>query len=220
MSAARTRRAGTGPGAGRMRGVQVGLTGGIGSGKTTVTDELERLGAVIVDSDVLAREVVAAGSEGLAAVVAAFGPEVVGPDGEMDRAKVAAIVFNDPAARATLNGIVHPRVRDRAAELVRAAGPDAIVVQAVPLLVEAGLAKAFDLVVVVDVEPEVALDRLVQARGMDPGDARARIAAQADRATRLAAADVVLDNSGDRDAIRARVESLWAELRRRQNDVS
>jgi dephospho-CoA kinase len=114
---------------------------------------------------------------------------------------------------------VHPRVRDRAAELVRAAGPDAIVVQAVPLLVEAGLANAFDLVVVVDVDPEVALDRLVHGRGMDPADARARIAAQADRATRLAAADVVLDNSGDRDAIRARVQELWADLTKRQNEL-
>jgi dephospho-CoA kinase len=202
-----------------MHGVQVGLTGGIGSGKTTVTDELARLGAVIVDSDVLAREVVAAGSEGLAAVVAAFGPQVLGPDGEMDRAKVAAIVFNDPAARQTLNGIVHPAVRVRAAELVRAAGPDAIVIQAVPLLVEAGLANAYDLVVVVDVDPEVALDRLVNGRGMEPADARARIAAQADRATRLAAADVVLDNSGDREAIRTRVQELWAELKKRQNEV-
>jgi dephospho-CoA kinase len=202
-----------------MRRVQVGLTGGIGSGKTTVTDELERLGAVIVDSDVLAREVVAAGTEGLAAVVAAFGPEVLGPDGEMDRAKVAEIVFHDPDARATLNAIVHPRVRERAAELIRAAGPEAIVVQAVPLLVEVGLANAFDVVVVVDVDPEVALDRLVHGRGMDPADARARIAAQADRATRLAAADVVLDNSGDRDAIRARVQELWADLTKRQNEL-
>jgi dephospho-CoA kinase len=202
-----------------MRRVQVGLTGGIGSGKTTVTDELERLGAVIVDSDVLAREVVAAGTEGLAAVVAAFGPEVLGPDGEMDRAKVAEIVFHDPDARATLNAIVHPRVRERAAELIRAAGPEAIVVQAVPLLVEVGLANAFDVVVVVDVDPEVALDRLVHGRGMDPADARARIAAQADRAPRLAAADVVLDNSGDRDAIRARVQELWADLTKRQNEL-
>jgi dephospho-CoA kinase len=199
--------------------VQVGLTGGIGSGKTTVTDLLAELGAVIVDSDVVAREVVAAGSEGLAAVVAAFGPDVLGPDGELDRAKVAAIVFHDPEARATLNGIIHPRVRERAAALVRAAGPEAIVVQAVPLLVEVGLANAFDLVVVVDVEPEVALDRLVHGRGMDPADARARIAAQADRATRLAAADVVVDNSGDREAIRTRVAELWAELTKRQHEL-
>ncbi|HZE67385.1 MAG TPA: dephospho-CoA kinase [Sporichthyaceae bacterium] len=199
--------------------MQVGLTGGIGSGKTTVTDLLAELGAVIVDSDVVAREVVAAGSDGLAAVVAAFGPDVLGPDGELDRAKVAAIVFHDPEARATLNGIVHPRVRERAAALVRAAGPQAIVVQAVPLLVEVGLANAFDLVVVVDVEPEVAMDRLVRGRGMDPADARARIAAQADRATRLAAADVVVDNSGDREAIRARVAELWTELTKRQHEL-
>jgi dephospho-CoA kinase len=201
------------------RRVQVGLTGGIGSGKTTVTDLLAEHGAVIVDSDVVAREVVAAGSAGLAAIGAAFGPEVIGPDGELDRARVAEIVFTDPDARATLNGIVHPLVRERAAELVRAAGPDAIVVQAVPLLVEVGLAHAFDLVVVVDVDPEVALDRLVSSRGMTPADAKARIAAQADRATRLAAADVVLDNSGDRDAIRDRVAALWLELTKRQNEL-
>jgi dephospho-CoA kinase len=200
-------------------GVQVGLTGGIGSGKTTVTDLLAEHGAVIVDSDVVAREVVAAGSAGLAAIEAAFGPEVIGPDGELDRARVAEIVFADPDARATLNAIVHPLVRERAAELVRAAGPDAIVVQAVPLLVEVGLAHAFDLVVVVDVDPEVALDRLVRNRGMTPADAKARVAAQADRATRLAAADVVLDNSGDRDAIRERVATLWLELTKRQNEL-
>jgi dephospho-CoA kinase len=202
-----------------MHRVQVGLTGGIGSGKTTVTDLLAEHGAVIVDSDVVAREVVAAGSEGLAAVVAAFGPAVLGPGGELDRAKVAAIVFHDPDARATLNGIVHPRVRERAAELVRAAGPDAIVVQAIPLLVEVGLAHAFDVVVVVDVDPEVAVKRLVHSRGMTEQDARARVAAQADRATRLAAADVVLDNSGDQDAIRDRVAALWLELTKRQNEL-
>jgi dephospho-CoA kinase len=201
------------------RRVQVGLTGGIGSGKTTVTDLLAEHGAVIVDSDVVAREVVAAGSAGLAAVEAAFGPEVIGPDGELDRARVAAIVFADPDARARLNGIVHPRVRERAAELVRAAGPDAIVVQAVPLLVEVGLAHAFDVVVVVDVDPEVAVQRLVHSRGMDEADARARVAAQADRATRLAAADIVIDNSGDRDAVRARVAELWAELTKRQKEL-
>jgi dephospho-CoA kinase len=201
------------------RRVQVGLTGGIGSGKTTVTDLLAEHGAVIVDSDVVAREVVAAGSAGLAAVEAAFGPEVIGPDGELDRVRVAAIVFADPDARARLNGIVHPRVRERAAELVRAAGPDAIVVQAVPLLVEVGLAHAFDVVVVVDVDPEVAVQRLVHSRGMDEADARARVAAQADRATRLAAADIVIDNSGDRDAVRARVAELWAELTKRQKEL-
>jgi dephospho-CoA kinase len=202
-----------------MHRVQVGLTGGIGSGKTTVTDLLAEHGAVIVDSDVVAREVVAAGSEGLAAIAAAFGPDVIGPDGELDRARVAAIVFNDADARATLNGIVHPRVRERALELVRAAGPDTIVVQAVPLLVEVGLAEAFDVVVVVDVDPEVAVARLVHNRGMTEADARARIAAQADRATRLAAADLVVDNSGDYDALRERVAELWLELTKRQKKL-
>jgi dephospho-CoA kinase len=132
---------------------------------------------------------------------------------------VAAIVFNDADARATLNGIVHPRVRERALELVRAAGPDTIVVQAVPLLVEVGLAEAFDVVVVVDVDPEVAVARLVHNRGMTEADARARIAAQADRATRLAAADLVVDNSGDYDALRERVAELWLELTKRQKKL-
>src|SRR5581483_3591789 len=145
--------------------------------------------------DVVAREVVAAGSEGLAAVVAEFGPEVLAADGELDRAAVAAIVFADPSARARLNAIVHPRVRDRAAELVAAAPPGSVVVQAIPLLVEVGLAAAFDLVIVVDVDPETAVQRLVNSRGMTEADARARIAAQVDRAQRLAAADVVVDNS-------------------------
>jgi len=201
-----------------LRNLQVGLTGGIGSGKTMVTDLLAELGAVIVDSDVVAREVVAAGSEGLAEVVAEFGPEVLGGDGELDRARLAAVVFADPGARDRLNAIVHPRVRARCAELVAAAPPGSVVVQAIPLLVEVGLAEAFDLVVVVDTPPEVALDRLVRLRGMDAADARARIAAQTDRAKRLAAADVVLDNSGDVDSLVGQVRQLWTSLRERSAD--
>ncbi|HEX3613348.1 MAG TPA: dephospho-CoA kinase [Sporichthyaceae bacterium] len=195
--------------------MRIGLTGGIGSGKTTVTDLLAARGAVIVDSDLVAREVVAAGSEGLAAVLAEFGPEILAPDGEMDRAKVAAIVFADPSARARLNAIVHPRVRDRAAALVAAAAPGSVVVQAIPLLVEVGAAGNFDLVIVVDVDPETAVRRLVSARGMTEADARARIAAQADRAHRLAAADVVVDNTGPPEALREQVDRLWGDLVRR-----
>jgi dephospho-CoA kinase len=192
--------------------VRIGLTGGIGSGKTTVTDLLAAHGAVIVDSDVLAREVVAPGTDGLAAVVAAFGPDVLQPDGELDRQRLAAIVFADPGARARLNAIVHPRVRDRAAELVTRAAPGAVVVQAIPLLVEVGMAKDFDLVVVVDVDPEVAVRRLVTSRGMTESDARARIGAQAGRAERLAAADVVLDNSGTPEELAEQVARLWLQL--------
>ena len=190
----------------------IGLTGGIGSGKTTVSDLLGEWGAVIVDADVIAREVVAAGSPGLAAVAAAFGPEVVGADGEMDRERVAAIVFADPDARATLNGIVHPLVRARSKELTEAAPPGSVVVQAIPLLAETGQRGSFDLVVVVDVDPEVAVARLVEWRGMTEADARARIAAQASREQRLAIADVVLDNSGDLPSLEEQVAELWREL--------
>jgi dephospho-CoA kinase len=196
----------------RMRVVRIGLTGGIGSGKTTVTDLLSACGAVIVDSDVLAREVVARGTEGQAAVVAEFGPDVLAPDGELDRQRLAGLVFTDPEARARLNSVVHPRVRRRAAELVAQAPAGAVVVQAIPLLVEVGLADEFDLVVVVDVDPEVAVHRLVTSRGMSELDARARIEAQAPRAQRLAAADVVLDNSAAPEALAAQVTRLWRRL--------
>lgn len=192
--------------------MQVGLTGGIGSGKSTVSSLLAARGAVIVDSDVLAREVVAAGTDGLAAVVAEFGAALVGPGGELDRERLAAVVFADPGARARLNAIVHPLVRARAAQLVAAAPDGAVVVQAIPLLVEVGLAHSFDLVVVVDLPPELAIERLVGARGMSLEDARARIAAQADRAVRLAAADVVIDNSGPPEALENQVERLWSAI--------
>jgi dephospho-CoA kinase len=192
--------------------VRIGLTGGIGSGKTTVTDLLAAWGAVVVDSDVLAREVVDRGSEGLAAVVAEFGPEVLLPGGELDRQRLAALVFADPDARSRLNAIVHPRVRERAAQLVAAAPSGSVVIEAIPLLVEVGLVDEFDLVVVVDVDPEVAVRRLVTARGMTAADARARIAAQAGRARRLAAADVVLDNSGTSQELAVQVAGLWRRL--------
>lgn len=193
----------------------IGLTGGIGSGKTTVSDLLGDLGAVIVDADVVAREVVAPGSAGLAALVAEFGTEILGPEGGLDRERMAAIAFADPTARAGLNVIVHPLVRTRCAELSRAAPPGSVVVQVIPLLAETGQRAAFDLVVVVDVSPEVALDRLVQLRGMTPADAAARMAAQASREDRLAVADVVLDNSGDPGHLDAQVRELWADLQRR-----
>ena len=193
----------------------LGLTGGIGSGKTTVSDLLGEWGAVIIDADVIAREVVEPGSPGLAALAEAFGPEVIGADGGLDRERMAALAFSDPDARTRLNGIVHPRVRARSIELVAAAPPGSVVVQAIPLLAETGQRGNFDLVVVVDVDPEVAVQRLVEWRGMSEVDARARIAAQASRADRLAIADVVIDNSGDRDQLEAQVAELWRELQDR-----
>lgn len=191
--------------------LRLGLTGGIGAGKSTVARRLAERGAVLVDADVIAREVVAAGSDGLAAIGAAFGPEVIGPDGEMDRPAVASVVFGDPDARRRLDAIVHPRVRARSDELIAAADPDAIVVQDIPLLVEGGMAAAFGLVVVVGLDAEERVRRLVGARGMAEADARARIAAQADDVQRRAAADVWLDNSGPQEETRRRVDALWDE---------
>ncbi|HUR74592.1 MAG TPA: dephospho-CoA kinase [Sporichthya sp.] len=196
----------------------IGLTGGIGSGKTTVSDLLGEWGAVIVDADVIAREVVAPGSPGLAAVAEAFGPEVLSADGGLDRERMAAIAFADPDARARLNAIVHPLVRERSITLTAAAPPGSVVVQAIPLLAEtaqAGQNRIFDLVVVVDVDPDVALDRLVRLRGMSREDAAARMAAQAARDQRLAVADVVLDNSGDLQQLEEQVAELWRELQER-----
>lgn len=189
--------------------LQVGLTGGIGSGKSTAAQRLRELGALVVDSDLIAREVVAAGTPGLTAIIEAFGPGVLRPDGELDRPRVASIVFGDPARLAVLNGIVHPRVRDRSAELIAAAGPAAIVVQDVPLLVENGMAATFPLVIVVHADPRTRVQRLVTGRGMPAADARARIAAQASDEQRRAAADVWLDNSGTPERLRAAVDELW-----------
>jgi dephospho-CoA kinase len=189
--------------------LRVGLTGGIGSGKSTVARRFAARGAVLVDSDVLAREVVAAGTDGLGEVVAAFGPGVLGRDGALDRPSLAAVVFADPRARERLNAIVHPRVRERTEELVAAAPADAVVVQDVPLLVETGSPAAFALVVVVHAAAEVRVRRLVDDRGMSAADARARIAAQADDETRRAAADVWLDNAGPPAVLEAAVDALW-----------
>jgi dephospho-CoA kinase len=187
----------------------VGLTGGIGAGKSAVAGRLAELGAVIVDSDVLAREVVAPGTPGLAAVAAEFGGTVLDAAGALDRARLAELVFADGGARRRLEGIVHPLVRARSAELIAAAPPGAVVVNDVPLLVEVGLAPTYHLVVVVEADPEVRVARLV-GRGLAAGAARARIAAQASDERRRAAADVLLDNSGSRDALRSQVDALWA----------
>ncbi|GHE12971.1 dephospho-CoA kinase [Klenkia taihuensis] len=190
--------------------LRIGLTGGIGSGKSTVSALLVERGAVLVDADVLAREVVAPGTPGLAAVVEAFGEGVLTPGGELDRPALAAVVFADPAQRARLDGVVHPLVRARAAELVAQAPQDAVVVQDVPLLVETGQAGSYDLVVVVQASLPVRLERLVQ-RGMTEEDARARIAGQATDEQRAAVADVLLHNDGTREELAAQVEAFWAE---------
>jgi dephospho-CoA kinase len=190
--------------------LNIGLTGGIGSGKSTVSALLADRGAVIVDADRIAREVVEPGTPGLAAVVAAFGESVVGPDGGLDRPALAAVVFADPEARARLDGIVHPLVRARAAEVAAAAPPDAVLVHDIPLLVETGQAGRYELVLVVQADLDTRVARLV-ARGMTEDDARARIAAQATDEQRAAVADVVLDNSGTREELASRVDRFWTE---------
>ncbi|MEY9836092.1 dephospho-CoA kinase [Streptacidiphilus sp. EB103A] len=195
--------------------LKVGLTGGIGAGKSEVSRLLDSYGAVLVDADLIAREVVAPGTPGLAAVVAEFGEEVLLPDGALDRPKLGSVVFADPARLAALNAIVHPLVRDRSAELERLAGPGDVLVNDVPLLAENGLAKVFDLVVVVDAAEATRLDRLVRLRGMPEREARARMAAQSSREDRLAIADLVIDNDGPLEALEPQVREVWAELRRR-----
>jgi len=203
----------------RDRLLRAGLTGGIGSGKSEVSRRLAAHGAVVVDADVAARAVVAPGTPGLARVAAAFGADVVGPDGGLDRDRLGAIVFGDPASRATLNAIVHPLVGEwmRAAEraAVAAARGDVIIVHDVPLLVENRRGGDFDLVIVVDVPPELQLERLVSQRDMTPGQVRARMAAQASREQRLAVADLVIDNSGSLADLDRRVAEVWADLEHR-----
>ncbi|MFI6166007.1 dephospho-CoA kinase [Nocardia sp. NPDC051052] len=191
--------------------LRIGLTGGMGAGKSTVARILADFGAVIVDSDLIAREVVAPGTEGLAALVAAFGGEILAADGSLDRPALAAKAFADDESRATLNSITHPLVGKRTAELISAAPRDAIVVQDIPLLVENGLAPLMNLVIVVDVDAETRLRRLVEFRGVAEADARARIAAQATDEQRRAVADVLLDNSGAPAAIEGGVRQLWRE---------
>ena len=190
--------------------VRIGLTGGIGSGKSTVSRLLEQRGALIVDADVIAREVVAPRTPGLAAISEAFGSGVLAPDGSLDRPALAAVVFADPSARARLDGIVHPLVRARATALIEAMPEGAVVVQDIPLLVESGQAGSFDLVLVVETDLETRVTRLVQ-RGLPEQDARARIAAQASDEQRRAVADVVLDNSGTPGDLASQVDRFWAE---------
>lgn len=193
--------------------MRVGLTGGIASGKSTVSAILRELGAVVIDADQLAREVVAKGTPGLAEVVAAFGPDVLTEDGHLDRPKMGGIVFNDEGLRRKLEAIVHPRVFELYAALEASAPAGGIVVHDIPLLVESGRAEEFDAVVVVDVPEEVQVERMVRDRGMSEEDARARIAAQASREERRAVATYVIDNTGTREDLRHQVTEVFAELR-------
>ncbi|MGZ4630107.1 dephospho-CoA kinase [Oryzihumus sp.] len=191
--------------------LRVGLSGGIGSGKSTVADRLRELGALVVDSDLLAREVVAPGSEGLAAVVERFGPQVLSADGSLDRAALGAIVFADGAGRRDLERITHPRIAARAGELVAAAPPEAVVVHDVPLLVEKRMGAGYHLVLIVDADESTRIARLTTLRGLTEADAKARIATQATDEQRRAAADVLLPNDGTVEQVRAAVDGLWRE---------
>ncbi|GAA0484741.1 dephospho-CoA kinase [Streptomyces olivaceiscleroticus] len=193
--------------------VKVGLTGGIGAGKSEVSRLLASYGAVIVDADKIAREVVEPGTPGLAAVVEAFGTDVLTPEGALDRPKLGAVVFADPDRLKALNAIVHPLVGARSAELEAAAGEGAVVVHDVPLLTENGLAPLYDVIVVVDASPETQLRRLVELRGMTEDEAKARMSAQADRKQRLAIADHVIDNEGPLEDLEPQVREVWERLR-------
>lgn len=191
--------------------LRVGLTGGIGAGKSAVSALLAAHGAVVIDADVLAREVVAPGTPGLAAVADAFGPGVLRPDGSLDREALGARVFGDLTARRRLEEITHPLIRAETARRVASLPPGAIVVHDVPLLVEAGLARAYDLVLVVEAPREVRLARLA-ARGLPRAQARVRMASQATDARRRAVADIVVDNGGTLDELRERVAEVWVRL--------
>lgn len=197
----------------------IGLTGGVGAGKSTVAREFARLGALVIDADVVAREVVARGTPGQDAVLARFGRSVLGADGELDRAALAREVFGDDTARSDLNAIVHPLVGRRSAELVAAAPRDAIIVYDVPLLAETGMAPNFERVVVVEAGVDTRLRRLA-GRGMDADQARARMRAQATDEQRRAIADYVIDNDADLDETNRQVAEVWADLRQRADALA
>ena len=201
--------------------LRVGLTGGIGSGKSEVSRRLAALGAVVVDADEGARAVVEPGTPGLGQIVAAFGPGVLLPDGRLNRPQLGQLVFADDNLLAKLNAIVHPLVHEwmlaEEAVIVRASGDDVVVVHDIPLLAEGGEERSaeFDLIIVVDVPPELQVVRLAETRGMTAEQARARMAAQASRAERLAIADIVIDNSGTLADLEQRVTEVWDDVRTR-----
>lgn len=192
--------------------MRVGLTGGVASGKSAVSAILDELGAVVVDADLLAREAVGPGTDGLQEVIEAFGPEVLTDQGELDRPAMGAIVFADAEKRRVLEAIIHPRVRARGAEIEASAGPDDVVVHDIPLLAETGQADGFDAVIVVDVPTETQVERMVDLRGMTREEAEARVAAQATREERLAIATHVVDNTGSLEDLRRRVTDVYREL--------
>jgi len=195
--------------------LKVGLTGGIGAGKSEVSRRLASYGALVIDADQIAREVVEPGTPGLAQVVGLFGTGVLAPDGTLNRQRLGEIVFGDDELRAKLNSVIHPLVGARLRELEQGAGADAILVEDVPLIAENDLADFYDLVVVVDVPPRLQEERLVRDRGMTPDQVAVRMAAQASREQRLAIAGIVVDNSGSLAELDREVGELWAELSRR-----
>ena len=196
-----------------VRVLMVGLSGGIGAGKSAAAARLAELGAIVIDSDRLAREVVTPGTPGLAEVIAVFGTGVRAPDGSLDRPALARLVFADEELRRRLESIIHPRVRARTAELIAAAPPDAVVVNDVPLLVESGLRAGFDFVIIVLADEATRVRRLVDSRGMTEDEARSRIAAQATDEQRRAAADVLIENNGTLAELRAQVDEVWQRIR-------
>lgn len=201
-----------------MSALSVALTGGIASGKTVVTRLLSERGAIIIDSDLLSREVVEPGTRGLAEIVERFGAGVLAADGSLDRQALGEIIFADDEARNDLNGIIHPEIRRRRAELIASAPEDAIVISVIPLLVEGGLKDDFEGVIVIDVPREIQIDRLKARNGLDDGQAQARVAAQASRAERLAAATWIIENSGSYNQLRAQVEMVWDALAKKARE--
>ncbi|TFV55371.1 dephospho-CoA kinase [Mycobacterium sp. PS03-16] len=191
--------------------LRIGLSGGIGAGKSTVSSTFSELGGIVVDGDVIAREVVEPGTEGLAKLVDAFGEDILTPDGALNRPALAAIAFSDEDKRQTLNGIVHPLVAKRRSELIDAAHSDAVIIEDIPLLVESGMAPMFPLVVIVHAAEDLRVARLIEYRGFSEQDARARIAAQATEEQRRAVADVWLDNSGSAAELVEQARTLWHE---------
>jgi dephospho-CoA kinase len=194
--------------------LQIALTGGIAAGKSTVSARLAEHGAIVVDSDVLAREVVAPGTDGLAAIEAAFGSSVISDDGSLDRAALGAIVFSDAAARDTLNGITHPRIRARSKQLVAEASADAVIIHDIPLLFETARERlhSFDRILVVEADDATRLNRLVTLRGMAVDEAERRIASQATNADRRSIATDVIDSNGTRDETLRQVDEFWGSL--------
>jgi dephospho-CoA kinase len=191
--------------------LRIGLSGGIGAGKSTVSSTFGDLGGIVVDGDVISREVVEPGTEGLAKLVDAFGEEILSDDGALNRPALAAIAFSDDDKRQTLNGLVHPLVAHRRSELIAAAGEDAVIVEDIPLLVESGMAPMFPLVVIVNADEDVRVKRLIEHRGFTEEDARARIKAQATEEQRRAVADVWLDNTGSAGELVDQARALWHE---------